>query len=192
MSWSEARYAAVQALAHLHFDQSFKLIDFDNRGFCRVRMPQWGSDQLTNARIGMTGPALELSMALIEDDDPEGLTVRNMLTTWLEDVGSTEEGYFEALMDSGTNVSAAIAWSVAFVVANEATIDTAAKRIGARNSTTSHEEFARAFRGTTFEPDAASVEKASELFAGHLVALEGIEASISDIQEPKSAYWDFN
>jgi hypothetical protein len=155
-------------------------------------MPQWGSDQLTNARIGMTGPALELSIALIEDDDPEGLTVRDMLTTWLEDVRSIEEGYFDALMDGGTNVSDAIAWSVAFVEANEATIDTAAKRIGAHYRTTSHEEFAWAYRGKTVEPDAANVEKASELFAGHLLALEVIEASISDIQEPKSPYWDFD
>ena len=181
MGMGVAQHGAAHALAHLHFSQRFVSVGGGPEGSCEIEHPVWGPDAQINARIAMVGPCVELAIDLAEDPSDALATVRNTLTTWLEDVTSSAHGYWDDLMKADQWISDASPWALAFAYANHALIDEAAVALIKAGGRLTFEAFAPQFEGRTADVDAISWEAADHTFVGHSGPLELVEEAVAKI-----------
>lgn len=177
----EARHGAAHALAHIYFGQRFISVGPNAEGICEIVKPVWGVDPATNARIALAGPCTDLAVDLVEDGDDRDATILNSLTTWREDVFSTEHVYFDDLMTAGGWMIDAAPWSLAFINVNQELIDEGAKMLIDSGRQVSYASFSAQFQGRAADVDTGSVEDAHLIFAGSLQSLELVEEAVAQI-----------
>jgi len=85
-------------------------------------------DLETKARVAMAGPCTDVAVDLIEAPNPV-ITLANILFTWRDDLLGAGGGQFDDLIETGTFISEAAHWALAFVNENQPLLEVLAAAI---------------------------------------------------------------
>ena len=182
----EARHVAAHGVAHLHVGQHFGSLGAHAAGWWEVIDPHQGTDLITNARVALAGPCMDLAVDLIEEDvDSAG--VGPWLESWRDDVVQKSHGYRHDMVAARGGVSAAASWSLAFCRVNFDLIDEMAMMLLQTEVPIEYSTLAARFGGRTADVDDVSLQDAELDFAGQTYALERIDEAVAELLKTEGA-----